>query len=102
MHEKMMSFLNENSLLYMKQFVFRKNYSTTHAIVSLIKNIEKAIGNKQLMCSVKSVFLNSWNGLKYEFLGKNTTRKLLYLYEILTCIVMLIFAAFSCEYLFQC
>ena len=45
-HERMVSFLNEMNLLYMKQFVFRTNYSTTHAVITLIENIEKAIGNK--------------------------------------------------------
>ena len=42
-----MSFVNKNNL---NQFGFRKNYSTTHAIISLIENIEKAISNKQLAC----------------------------------------------------
>ena len=39
-------------VLYKKQFGFQKNFSTAHAVISLIENIEKAIDNKMFVCGV--------------------------------------------------
>ena len=39
-------------VLYKKQFGFQKNFSTAHAVISLIENIEKAIDNKMFVCRV--------------------------------------------------
>ena len=47
-----MGFLNDNKVLYKKQFGFQKNFSTAHAVISLIENIEKAIDNKMFVCGV--------------------------------------------------
>ena len=41
-----MGFLNDQKVLYKKQFGFQKNFSTAHAVIILIENIEKAIDNK--------------------------------------------------------
>ena len=47
-----MEFLNDQKVLYEKQFGFHKNISTAHAVISLIGNIEKAIDNKMFVCGV--------------------------------------------------
>ena len=47
-----MGFLNDQKVLYKKQFEFQKNISTAHAVISLIENIEKAIDNKMFVCGV--------------------------------------------------
>ena len=39
-------------VLYKKQFGFQKNFSTAHAVISLIENTEKAIVNKMFVCGV--------------------------------------------------
>ena len=52
MHARLMRFLNENMILYNKQFGFRKGYSTTHAIIDLIENIENAIDNNKFACGL--------------------------------------------------
>ena len=36
-----MGFLNDEKVLYKKQFGFQKTFSTAHAVVSLIEIIEK-------------------------------------------------------------
>ena len=51
MHERLMRFLNDQKVLYKKQFGFQKIFSTAHALISLIENIEKAIANKKF-CGV--------------------------------------------------
>ena len=47
-----MGFLNDQKILYKKQFGFQKTFSTTHTVISLIENIEKAIDNKMFVCGV--------------------------------------------------
>ena len=44
-----MGFLNDQKVLYKKQFGFQKNVSTAYAVISLIENIEKAIDNKMFV-----------------------------------------------------
>ena len=45
-----MGFLNDQKVLYKKQFRFQKTFSTAHAVISLIENIEKVIENKMFAC----------------------------------------------------
>ena len=52
MHKKLMRFLNDQKVLYKKQFRFQKDFCTSHAVISLIENIEKAIENKMFFCGV--------------------------------------------------
>ena len=49
MHKKLMRFLNDQKVLYKKQFGFQKDFCTAHAVISLIENIEKAIDNKMFL-----------------------------------------------------
>ena len=51
-HKRLMKFLNEQKILYCKQYGFRKGFSTAHAIISLIDNTESAIHNTQFVCGV--------------------------------------------------
>ena len=48
MHKRLMfmEFLNDQKVLYKKQFGFQKSFSTAHAIITIIEIIEKAIDNK--------------------------------------------------------
>ena len=52
MHKRLMGFLNDQKVLYKKQFGFQKKFSTAHAVISLIENIKKAIDNKMFVCGV--------------------------------------------------
>ena len=52
MHKSLVEFLNEQKILYCKQCGFCKGFSTAHAIINLIDNIESAIDNKQFICGV--------------------------------------------------
>ena len=47
-----MKFVNDQKILYLKQFGFWKKFSTSHAIISLIENIQKCIDDKQIACGV--------------------------------------------------
>ena len=52
MYTRLTKYLEDQKILYYKQFGFRKNFSTAHAIISLIDNIEKAIDNGKFACGV--------------------------------------------------
>ena len=52
MHKRLVEFLNEQKIIYCKQCGFCKGFSTAHAIINLIDNIESAIDNKQFICGV--------------------------------------------------
>ena len=43
MHKRLYSFLSKNKIIYNLQFGFRKNHSTTHALIYLTENIRKAL-----------------------------------------------------------
>ena len=47
MHNRFMKFLTEQKIHYLKQFGFKKNFSTTYAIIKLIYSIENAIDFKK-------------------------------------------------------
>ena len=38
MHKKLMEVLNEQKIIYYKQYLFRKGFWTAHAIINLIDN----------------------------------------------------------------
>ena len=52
MRKRLMEFLNEQKIIYCKQYGFRKGFSTAHAKINLIDNIESAIDNKQIVCGI--------------------------------------------------
>ena len=45
----MYEFLGKNNLLYDKQFGFRSNHSTSHALISLTDSIKNHLDNKKLV-----------------------------------------------------
>ena len=47
MCNQIIQFLENNKLIYYKQFGFRKNFSTAHAINTLIENVQSALENNK-------------------------------------------------------
>ena len=47
-----MKFLTAQKILYLKQFVFRKNIFTANAIIRLIDSIKNAIDKNKFACGV--------------------------------------------------
>ena len=52
MHKRLMAFLNDQKILYKKQFGFQKSFSIAHAIISLIESIEKRMDNNLFVCGI--------------------------------------------------
>ena len=68
MHKRLMGFLNDQKVLYKKQFGFQKKFSTAHALISLIENIEKATNNKMLLCGVFADLQKAFNTIDHNIL----------------------------------
>ena len=52
MHNRIVKFITEQKTLYLKQFGFRKNLTTAHAIINLIDSIENALEENKFACGV--------------------------------------------------
>ena len=52
MHKRVYSFLEQNNILYQKQFGFRKNNSTTMSLLDITERIKETIDKKKFGCSI--------------------------------------------------
>ena len=52
LYKRMYSFLTMNKLIYEKQFGFRSNYSTNHALISLTENLKKYLDSSHFVAGV--------------------------------------------------
>ena len=51
MYKRLYTFLNKN-VIYSLQFAFRKQYSTSHALINITKNIRKALDDRNISCEI--------------------------------------------------
>ena len=52
MHSRLTEFLEGKQILYYRQFGFRKDFSTNHAILTLLESIQKALDDGQFACGI--------------------------------------------------
>ena len=52
MYTRLLKFLENNKILFDKQFGFREKHSTDHAILSIIDQIQRAIGERDYSCGI--------------------------------------------------
>ena len=52
MHVRLTKYFDDPKSLCSIQFGFQKIFSTSHAIMSLIENIQKSVDDKQIACGV--------------------------------------------------
>ena len=64
-----MEFLTEHKILFLKQFGFRKNITTAHAIINLIDNIKNAFDQNKFTCGVID-FKKAFDTVDHEILLK--------------------------------
>ena len=55
-HLRLTKFLNKYAILYEKQFGFRNNHSTTHALLEITEKIKQACDTGQFACGVFSIY----------------------------------------------
>ena len=51
-HRRLIEFLEGKQILYYRQFGFRKDFSTNHAILTLLESIQKALDDGQFACGI--------------------------------------------------
>ena len=52
MHSRLTEFLEGKQILYYRQFGFRKDFSTNHAIFTLLESIQKTLDGRQFICGI--------------------------------------------------
>ena len=52
MYNRVEKFIKENNIIYNNQFGFRKQYSTNHALLSIIEEIRTNLDNKKYSCGI--------------------------------------------------
>ena len=70
MHNRLMKFLTKQKILYLKQFGFKKNFSTAHAIINLIDSIENAFDKNKFECGVFIDLKKAFDTVDHEILFK--------------------------------
>ena len=70
MHKRLYSFLSEHNCIYINQFGFRKNHSTTHAIISLTEEIRNALDNNDIASGVFVDLKKAFDTVEHSILVK--------------------------------
>ena len=52
MYKRLYTFLNNNDIIYNLQFRSRQQYSTSHALINITKNIRKTLDDGNIDCGV--------------------------------------------------
>ena len=68
MHSRLIEFLEEKQILYYKQFGFRKDFSTNHAILNLLEIIQKALDDGQIACGIFIDFEKAFDTVSNDIL----------------------------------
>ena len=65
MYKRLLDFLEKKKVLFKKQFGFRENHSTDHAILSIIHNIQLAIDERDFSCGIFLDFSKAFDTENY-------------------------------------
>ena len=63
-------FLEENNILYEYQFGFRKNHSTSHAMISLVERVTKALDKGKYVVGVFLDFKKAFDTVDHAILQR--------------------------------
>ena len=67
MYSRLIKFIEKQNILYDKQFWFRSNHSTEHAILSIVK-IQEAIEEGNFSCRIFLDFRKAFDTVNHEIL----------------------------------
>jgi hypothetical protein len=70
MHNRLYGFLEEQGCIYENQFGFRKQHSTTHALIDLTEDIRQAIDNNTFSCGVFIDLQKAFDTVDHDILLK--------------------------------
>jgi len=70
MFKRLSDFLENNNILYEYQFGFRKNYSTSHAMMEVMDNIYQNWDNHELTIGIFLDLQKAFDTVNYDILLK--------------------------------
>ena len=70
MYNRLISFLEKEDILYNKQFGFRAQHTTDHAILSIIDKIQTAIDDHDYSCGIFLDFSKAFDTVNHNILIK--------------------------------
>ena len=70
MYNRLMKLLTEQKILYLKQFGFRKNFSTVPVIINFIDSIKNAFEKSKFVCGVFIDLKKAFDTVYHEILLK--------------------------------
>ena len=68
MYKRLYTFLNKNNVTYNLQFGFRKQYSTSHALINITENIRKALDDGNVGCGVFADLQKDFDTVDHQIL----------------------------------
>ena len=68
MYKRLDSFLNSNYIIYNLEFVFRQQYSTSQALISITENIRKTLDGGNIGCGVFANLQKTFNSTAHQIL----------------------------------
>ena len=68
MYKRIIDFLNKRQLIYGKQFGFRSHYSTDHAVLSIIDQVQLAIEDHDYSCGIFLDFSKAFDTVNHQIL----------------------------------
>ena len=68
MYNRLIDFLDKRNMLYEKQFGFRTNHSTNHAILSIIDKIQLSIEERSYSCGIFLDFSKAFDTVDHSIL----------------------------------
>ena len=69
-----MQYINSNDILYDKQFGFRKGHSTSHAIITLVEKVSKALDTGKIVVGVYLDIRKAFDCVRIQHYLINCTR----------------------------
>ena len=70
MHKRKYEFLQEHNILFQNQFGFRKNNSTTFALIEITEKIKETIDNKKFGCGIFIDLRKAFDTVNHDILLK--------------------------------
>ena len=68
MYKRLYTFLNNSNIIYNLQFGFRQQYSTSHALINITKNIRKGLDDGNIGCGVSVDLQKAFDTVDHQIL----------------------------------